>query len=146
MDTLLPISHPAVRRNTEQKRLIMETLTALGGHAAAGEIFEELKKTHPNVGRATVFRVLSALSEDGIIQRILVAGGNDRFDVTVKPHCHILCRKCGRLADVWLKDDMNIPAQILSSSGYSVENVHLEFTGLCSRCREEETGENSRQI
>lgn len=124
------------RRNTAQKQVILDTLKSLGSHKSATAVYSELQKTHPEIGRATVFRVLRAMAEDGVLLRIPVSDGEDRFDVTGFPHNHAVCRLCGAVDDVWLDEAMSIDEHITSASGFTIESERIEFIGLCKSCGE----------
>ena len=126
------------RRNTPQKQMILETLVNMGSHVSAGAIFKELQQSHPEIGRATVFRVLSEMTADGILYRVQSTTGEDRFDITNHPHCHITCRLCGKVDDVWFDNEPHVTEQIRNASGYTVESEHIEFHGLCRECREKQ--------
>lgn len=123
------------RRSTAQKQIILETLVDLGSHVSAGAIFRELQKTHPHIGRATVFRVLSDMAKDGTLLRVPVNGSDDRFDITTAPHYHIFCRNCGKVDDVTLDFDPDLCAHIRDASGFSVEEEQIAFSGLCRKCQ-----------
>lgn len=123
------------RRNTAQKQIILDTLKNLGSHVSATAIYHELQNTHPHIGRATVFRVLSDMAEDGILLRVTVAGSDDRFDITSRPHCHVHCRVCGKVDDIWLDCEPTMRTHIQNSSGFRVENEHIEFGGVCRECQ-----------
>ncbi len=126
------------KRNTIQKQIILETLKEMNSHVSAGAIYRQIQQSHPEIGRATVFRVLADMAENGDLLRFHVAGSEDRFDITSAPHCHIRCRQCGKVNDVWFGDtdiDSEILRHITSSSGFQTEDVHLEFTGLCNECK-----------
>ena len=127
-------SRTIIRRNTVKKQLIIDTLTALGSHKTAREVYLGLQKTHPEIGRATVYRVLSAMADDGFLKKIDMAGGDSRYDITVAPHDHIICRVCGRVDDVWLDGGEKIKDHIVDASGYTVESERIEFVGLCREC------------
>lgn len=124
------------RRNTVQKKLIIDALKRLNGHASAGMILRELQDTNPEIGRATVFRVLSAMAEDGELQRLKFTDDDDRFDITPFPHNHIVCRKCGRVDDIWFDEEPGLAEHIRDSAGFLIENITIELKGLCRTCRE----------
>jgi len=123
------------RRSTAQKQIIMDTLVRLGSHVSAGAIYRELQITHPHIGRATVFRVLSDMAEDGNLLRVTVAGSDDRYDITTRPHCHVHCRLCGKVDDIWFDCEPALREHISNSSGFRVENEHIEFGGICRECQ-----------
>ena len=137
------------RRSTAQKQIILETLRALGSHVSAGAVYARLRETHPEIGRATVYRVLSDMAEDGLLLRIHTGGADDKFDVTTEPHWHITCRGCGKVDDISLDlipDDLL--CHVTGSSGFRVDGVNAEFLGLCPACREKlreqtESGEHA---
>ena len=126
------------RRNTVQKKLIIDALKRLNCHASAGMILKELQQTNPEIGRATVFRVLSDMAEDGNLLRVTVAGSDDRYDITTRPHCHVHCRICGKVDDIWLDCNPDLRTHIQSSSGFLVEREHIEFGGVCRECQKSE--------
>lgn len=39
-------------------------------HMSAEEIFATIKKIHPDVGRATIYRNIDAMSNEGILRKI----------------------------------------------------------------------------
>ncbi len=121
------------RRNTAQKKLILDTLISLGSHKSATAVYRELQISHPEIGRATVFRVLRSMADDGALLRIPISDGEDRFDVTSYPHSHAVCRICGAVDDIML-DDLKIGEHITDTSGFTVEGERIEFVGLCKSC------------
>lgn len=123
------------RRNTAQKQIILDTLKKLGSHVSAGAIYRELQQTHPDIGRATVFRVLADMAEDGKLLRVTVAGSDDRFDITTFPHCHVHCRICGKVDDIWFDCEPELISHIKNASGFTVEDEHIEFCGVCRECQ-----------
>lgn len=123
------------RRNTSQKQIILQTLCKLHSHVSAGAIYRELQKTYPEIGRATVYRVLSDMADDGLLLKFRIDGGEECYDITTEPHHHIKCRVCGHVDDIILG---TIPAEAIpttNTSGFTVEKLHIEFIGLCKNCR-----------
>lgn len=130
----IPSTPQLRRRNTPQKQLVFNTLVKLGSHVSAGEIYKEIARTTPEFSRATVFRVLSDMADDGILLRVFTTGGDCKYDVTTYPHYHVICRKCGRVSDVRLDSDIEVMSHLVSASGYRVEDVFIELSGLCPDC------------
>lgn len=127
-------SKKGCRRNTVQKQIILETLKAMGSHVSAGAIYRELQASHPDIGRATVFRVLSDMASDGILLKVKTIGGEDRFDITAQPHRHILCRLCGKTCDVRFTEEPALIPLVTDACGFTIEASHVEFIGLCPEC------------
>ncbi len=122
-----------VRRNTKQKRLIMETLEKMH-HPSATAVYEAARQRDPVISRATVFRVLSRAAEDGLIRRFKISGSDDRFDIKPDKHFHILCRVCGRADDISVDKSAIVALSSADARGYTIEDYDIEFVGLCPDC------------
>ncbi len=118
-------------RNTNQKQLILETIKCLD-HPTCDEIYEEVKKQDSNIGRATVFRNVKALTDMGKLTKINMPQGALRYDTSPKNHSHFVCTNCGQIYDVSYQPNIDLP----SSSLYDVEGYELIFTGICKKCQE----------
>lgn len=125
------------RRNTKQKNEIIDTLVALGSHVSAGEVYGAISKKNPALGRATVFRVLSDMADDGALLRVKTPSGDVRYDITTKPHYHVICRKCGRVADVGLDCEPSLLTHLTDTAGFAVDEEFIEFIGVCPACLSE---------
>lgn len=88
------------RRNTIQKQLVLEAVAQLHNHPTAEQVYAQVVKEHPTISKATVYRNLASLSEDGRLRHLPMPAGADRFDHRLDEHAHIECMACGRLDDV----------------------------------------------
>ena len=109
----------------------MEIVSASRSHMTAEEIFDALRQTYPKVVLATVYNNLNSLFEQGKIRRISVEGQPDRYDRNTR-HDHLVCRRCGSLADIHLED---ITAQLEQQTGFVIDGYDLKIQYLCPRCR-----------
>lgn len=121
-----------IKRNTVQKNLILTALHELN-HPSAENIYSYILADCPTLSRATVYRNLKTMSEEGEILLIDVADGPDHFDHTLHPHYHFQCRKCGGIFDVDLPYQTGLNT-IKSASGFKIDNHMLLFTGTCPKC------------
>ena len=125
----------AVLRQTKQKQAIYDALAALD-HPTATEVYERVHTEHPAISRGTVFRVLGGFAEQGRIRRLALTGSDTRFDPTLAPHAHGVCRVCGRVCDVFLPALASFePGRICD--GFQAEDCEVQFTGVCGQCRRE---------
>ena len=109
-------------------------------HPDAQAIYERLHETHPTVSRATVYRILAQLSEQGKILRIPNPSGADAYDFNTMDHAHLVCRACGRTVDVeGMPPEIAVPP---TSAHYRVEGYSLIFRGLCEGCLKEKQLDN----
>jgi Fe2+ or Zn2+ uptake regulation protein len=121
------------RRNTAKKRMIVEELKSMHTHPTATELVDRLAKKNCPVSRATVFRVLSDLVDDGVIMRVEVENSDTRYDGNTHPHYHFKCRVCGKVEDLDLPYQKEMDRAI-EKEGYQVEGHSAEFYGVCPEC------------
>ena len=110
---------------------ILTLINESSNHLTAEQVFLELKKTEPKIVLASVYNNLNALTEKGLIRKVSLDGQADRYD-KIKKHDHLVCRKCGRLADFEFGDlTENLSAQLHSD----VFKYDLKVFYECSKCR-----------
>ena len=124
-----------VRRNTVQQKIVSEAVNELKNHASADEIYEYVSKKYPSIGRATVYRVLQRLSDDGKIKKIEVPKGAERFDHNCSNHYHIKCKICGGIFDVDMPHLSDLESNIKNKNGFIVTDHNIIFTGICPDCQ-----------
>lgn len=124
-----------MKRNTLQKKIVLQTLAELRNHPTATMVYQAVHRQYPNISRSTVFRILASLSEDGTILRFPVPNAELHYDHQTHPHYHIRCRNCGEIADVSFDSEDSVFRLITDRAGFEVEQVDLFFTGLCPKCR-----------
>ena len=88
------------KRNTLQKKIVFEIFSQMHNHPSAGMVYDKVNEEYPGISKATVYRLLSEAADEGKIQRLKLSDASDRYDITVKKHCHIVCKGCGAVADV----------------------------------------------
>lgn len=124
-----------IQRKTIQCSLVLETVRKLQRHVTADEVFEEIAKTHPNIGRGTVYRNLQRLSENGDIRKVEVPEGADCYDYILKPHYHIRCVKCGKVFDVDVPYIGDLEKNVEDFHGFTEISHDIMFKGICPACR-----------
>ena len=122
-------------RNTLQRRLVLETVRRMHNHPTADEIFREIAAENTLISKATVYRNLKILSEQGEILHIPIPDGADCFDFNTKPHYHLECRSCNRVFDVNMPYQSDLCSKIVGCEDFLVESHHIVFSGLCPACR-----------
>lgn len=88
------------------------------------------------IDRVTVFRMLNAFVEKGLLRKLEFGEGKARYELADKEdHHHLICEKCGKVEDI---EDTVIPAlekHIEKQHHFQVERHSLEFFGLCEECQ-----------
>ena len=106
------------------------------GHFTAADLLKDAGRRRMGIGRATVFRLLELLSEQGLVERIDLPDGTHAY-IPCEPthHHHLVCLNCGATTDV---DDCGIEAvthEAARRSGFKIEQHRLELFGRCPDCR-----------
>ncbi|MBE5039050.1 Fur family transcriptional regulator [Ructibacterium gallinarum] len=127
-----------ITKNSKQRSAILLLLQNTKRHPTADWIYAEVRKELPNISLGTVYRNLAYLTEQGLIQRLDVGEGMDRFDGNVAPHYHLFCEHCKRLLDL----DLPYNAELNKKAGtaYSGRILwhSLVFHGICHICSKSE--------
>ncbi|MBV9232046.1 MAG: transcriptional repressor [Chloroflexi bacterium] len=127
------------QRNTRPRRLIagrLIELAASGLDFTTDDLWQDLRKVEPGLGRATVFRSVEKLVSLGLLDRVEFADGTHHYRVCgSNHHHHLTCTKCHRVVEV----DVCLPqeqiAAIESKTNFDIEGHSLSLFGRCESCR-----------
>ena len=134
---LTPEGHEGThRRSTRQRQVILEELQAVTSHPTAVELLELVRGRLPRVSLGTVYRNLDLLHKMGLIEKLKYSSGDARFDANTAPHDHLRCARCGRVDDTMTPPLDIAPLEGHDLHGYELIGHHLEFIGICPRCRQ----------
>lgn len=122
-------------RMTRQRQVMLEVLRGSPGHLTGDDIYRRARRRLPHISLGTVYRNLELLSEAGLIAKVEMAGAPRHFDITVEPHYHIRCLRCGRVEDVPIASLAVVEQQAQRATGYQVIAHQLELAGFCPQCR-----------
>jgi Fur family ferric uptake transcriptional regulator len=89
-------------RRTSQRDAVIGTAFSKDEHFSAEELYGRVRKNHPDVSRATVYRTLSLLVEADLLRAIDLGDNQTTYDPNFldKPsHNHLLCIDCGRVVE-----------------------------------------------
>lgn len=118
-------------RYSHQREAILQVVKGTKSHPTADMLYEEIKKTIPDISLGTVYRNLNLLVETGDIRALKTCDDKVHFDGDMSPHRHFVCSGCGKITDIFMADD--IP-EILTQLGYVVEDVSTVYYGKCADC------------
>ncbi len=127
----------AETRTSHQRQVILEELCRLRSHPTATELYEIVRRRMPHISLGTVYRNLDLLARQGRVRRLVGDGAQARYDGHSDDHVHLRCLHCGDVADVARPAAAGPTALPRAPSGHLILGAHLEYVGLCSRCRSE---------
>ena len=123
------------KRNTIQGALVLDAVNQLASHATADDVYQYVRQEHPTISKATVYRNLRSLAEEGQIRSVNVPGGAERFDHIQVPHYHFKCDKCGQVFEVELDYLTELAQQIRNAGDFDILDHDIVFRGLCPDCK-----------
>lgn len=123
-------------RITPQRIAILEFLTEVQTHPTAEEVYQAIEKRFPGISVATVYNNLKRFTELGFLKEMNYASASSRYDFSLKPHYHVICESCGKVADFYYPklDDVEVAAAQLTN--YTVKSHRLEIYGICPNCQQ----------
>ena len=120
---------------SRKRQAIYELLMSTDAHPSAEWIYNSLKPKYPDLSLGTVYRNLKMLESNGTVKSVAVVDGCERYDARMTPHSHFICKKCGKVIDVFFTEVMpDITEKVYIDGARSVESYNLIFYGNCERC------------
>jgi Fe2+ or Zn2+ uptake regulation protein len=88
------------QRVTPQRLGVARIVGRAERHVTAEQVFDEVGELMPGVSLPTVYATLELLRELGLVERVPTEGGAVVYDPRTDDHHHLVCRRCGAIADV----------------------------------------------
>lgn len=129
-------------RLTPQRLLILEVLQASAEHLTADAVFEQVSARYQYVNRATIYRALTWLKEQGILSVTDLGSGQQQYQyLGAQRHHHLICLRCGTQQE--FADDLVTPLAraLRERCAFAPRLDHLAIFGLCSACQTSDTYE-----
>ena len=136
---------------TRQRALILSFIKESSSHLTVYDIVEGLKLQGVNVGKATVYRALERLCEDGTVRKFVIdekSGACYQYarDAECANHFHLKCIRCGKLIHLSCSFMSEMESHILKEHNFMVSSGKTVIYGVCSHCSSLEDGENLPKI
>ena len=103
-------------------------------HPTAQGIYDKVKKIHPTVSLATVYKTLQVLRDLDLIQELNFPKGQARFDSYIKPHVNLICLQCGSIEDLDDPTAKEILEKVLASTKFKPNGQRIDVYGICQKC------------
>jgi Fur family ferric uptake transcriptional regulator len=84
---------------TSQREAIVEVFLRLHEHVSIDDLLARVRRRNPRVGYATVYRTLRLLQDSGLANARQFDDGQTRYEVAGEHHDHLICMKCGYIAE-----------------------------------------------
>ena len=119
---------------TSQRIAICRLALSSREHPTAQGIYRDVKRLHPTVSLATVYKTLRVLKTLSLIQEMPLPQSETRFDSNVSAHFNTVCLHCGSVTDVKDQSLSNVVSKAASKIKFKVTGQRLDLYGVCDRC------------
>ncbi|MGO2952132.1 MAG: Fur family transcriptional regulator [Lactobacillus sp.] len=96
---------------------------------------------------ATIYNTLQLLEQHGVVIELRNGDHSTHYDYFSHPHFHIICAKCGKIADVEYPNADRVETQMLAEAkkqtGYISQWSHVEIYGLCPVCQRKQVAHDT---
>lgn len=125
-----------VQKRSRQREAILAAVQSTKCHPTADWVYAEVRKDIPNISLGTVYRNLSMLAENGMIQRLNIGTTVEHFDGNPEIHYHVCCDVCGRIDDIEGEPFKDFNKWAGERFDGEIYGHYTMFVGKCSDCKE----------
>jgi len=118
--------------NTRQKTAIRDAFIEADRPLSPDEVLEGAQRHHPSLGKATVYRNIQSLVDEGWLQPVEIPGDSTRYELSGKEHHHhFQCNRCKKLYEL----EGCLPSfKLKVPRGFRTTGHEFFLYGLCSQC------------
>jgi Fur family peroxide stress response transcriptional regulator len=120
-------------KRTPQRLAILDYLEGNTSHPSAEDIYREVSKKYHSMSFATVYNTLNTLTKAGTLRELTIDPERKRYDPDTSGHHHLICTRCGKIADIPEGITVDLPADM--ALDFTILGSHIEFYGHCSTCK-----------
>jgi Fur family peroxide stress response transcriptional regulator len=117
---------------TPQRIAILGAIIELGNHPTAENIIDYIRKKHPNISTATVYKVLDTFVSCSLINRVVTERNVMRYDAIMESHHHLYFSDSDKIED-YKDDELNRLLEAFFEKngipGFKIEDLKLQIIG-----------------
>lgn len=123
------------QRVTPQRLAIARVVRELQTHVTAEQVLTAVSDRLPGVSLPTVYATLELLEELGSVRRVSAGGGAVLYDPRTDVHHHLICRRCGAVADIEAELDDDPVIEAARAAGFTPDRADTVVHGVCLACQ-----------
>jgi Fur family ferric uptake transcriptional regulator len=128
---------PAGGRRSGKRDRIVALFLRQTGHLSADELVDLVRRENPRIGRATVYRTLPWMVENGLARKVDFGDGRARFEASLRHprHFHLVCTRCHQSSEFLSSDVEAVLEEVASARNFDIEQTVVQVLGTCEACR-----------
>ena len=119
---------------TPQRIAICQFALSSREHPSVPRIYQEVRKIHPTVSLATVYKTLQILRETGSVQELNFPQEQARYDPYLEPHINLVCSRCGKIQDLDDPIAQELIKRVFTVTKFKPTSQRLDVYGVCENC------------
>lgn len=84
---------------------------------------------------SSVFRSVRNLEDAGVLRRLVLADGSNRFELDAAHHDHVQCTRCDALLPIPCVVGHDALERVQALTGFALAGHSVTLTGLCRACQ-----------
>jgi Fur family ferric uptake transcriptional regulator len=128
---------PAGSKRSTKREHILGAFLQQEGHLSADDLVGLVRRQHPGIGRATVYRTLQWMVDAGIARKVDFGEGRSRFEPAYRHprHFHLICSSCHRSSEFLSSDVEALMEEIAAARHFTTTQTVVQILGTCEECR-----------
>ena len=129
-----------MKYNTKQRQIVLGLIKEFDGeHVTAEALLSIINERKLDISRATLYRVLDLLVEEGLLKKIIVDNKTSACfqlcDHLDHHHFHLICEKCGKLIHLDCEEVDELIEHISKEHDFDVNASRVVLYGICHDCK-----------
>ena len=120
------------RRNTDQKRVVLQCIDCLG-HATMEQVIENVHDVDSSISKSTIYRNVNVLLTENVIKKFKM-NQVEVYETIKEKHYHFMCKECWHITDLNAKELDERFGNLKEVEGNQIEEVEIYFSGICKDC------------
>ncbi len=129
---------PAIhgKRQTAGRQEILAAIDTIKGHFDVQSLYDRLKAGGARVSRASVYRAIPLLIDDGVIVEVQRTEKHAHYEKAIGKahHDHLICLSCGKAIEVYSPTLEMLQDEICRHERFTPVRHTLEIMGYCPAC------------
>jgi len=126
-------------RLTRGREEIVRIIDETEGHFNPQTLYEILRAKGSRVSRASVYRTIPILVENGVITEVEKTEKHAHYEKVMGKahHDHLICLACGKTTEIYSPTMEMLQEEICQREGFKGVRHTLEIMGYCKECEGE---------
>lgn len=127
-------------RYSRPREVILGYFRERDQHISAEALHQSLKARGFDFSLSTIYLNLGVMTEAGLIRELSGVSGEAIYDSNLRPHHHLICKRCGAVIDLPSLEVAGRPltevlrAHAAKQTGWTIDEVELDVFGYCPAC------------